>query len=91
MKRRYLDPSNLPGNLHFINNFEDGAVDIVCFDFNNVRVVESSAIENWELICRLDSPLIEEMLEKYGAFFSRVGVPGCNRNQKQLKAIFEKK
>ena len=91
MKERYMDPRNLPDNLHFIHNFKDGDVNIICFDFNNVRVVESSVIDGWERICRLDSPFIEEMLEKYGALVSRVGVPGYNKNKKQLKAIFERK
>ena len=45
MEKRYLEFSNLPDNLHLIYNFKDGDVNIICFDFDNVRVVESSVID----------------------------------------------
>lgn len=88
-KDRYLEKSNFPESFHVLYNFEDGSAFPLCFDLNSTSRMERSNIENWERICRLDSPFIEEMLEKYGSLSSRVGVPCFNRSGKQLKDLLK--
>jgi len=88
MKKRYLDQPQLPENLHILWNFEDDSSHPICFDFNNIKNIELNEIGNWNRICRLDSPFIEDMLEKYGAFVSSLGVPCFNKSQNQLKILF---
>lgn len=89
MRKRYLDQSQLPDNLHILWNFEDVSAHPVCFDFNNINNIEKEEIQKGNRICRLDSPFIEDMLEKYGAFVSRVGVPCFNKSQNQLRILFK--
>ena len=47
----------------------------VCFDFTNVRSLPVDDVKKWKRVCRLDSPFIEDMLQKYGSHAFRIGVP----------------
>ena len=89
MKKRYLDQPQLTENLYSLWNFEDGSNHPICFDFNNINNIGLSEIHKWNRICRLDSPFIEDMLEKYGAFVSSLGIPCFNKSQNQLNILFK--
>jgi len=91
MQQRYLEKGQFPEKLYTIWHFiEDDLAHPICFDLNNVESVELQHIEKWKRVCRLDSPFIEDMLEKYGALVSRIGVPNFNKSQKQLSIILKK-
>jgi len=89
MKERYFQEANLPETLFVLWNFcHDGETLGICFDFNNVQSIKINEI-NWQRISRLDSPFIEEMLEKYGSVVSRVGTMEINMNKYQLSKTLE--
>jgi len=74
--------NNLPKKFYSLLNFKDNSKYFgLCFDFQHVSFVDKSDFEakNKEnRICRLDSPFIEDLLQKYGAYSTRLGVPGVN-------------
>jgi hypothetical protein len=81
IKNRYmLGKPKLSDSLFFLWNFEDEEKNFgLCFNFNNVQTIDGLEIDSkWRKVCRLDSPFIQEMLEKYGRFASRVGTPEIN-------------
>jgi hypothetical protein len=91
LKERYIArKQNLPDNFHIIWNFKDEKETFgICFDFNNVRSMEKDNVRKWKRICRLDSPFVEEILEKYGKLVSRIGTLEINRSPDQLRASLE--
>ena len=91
MKDRYFQGnSRLPANLHILWNFRhEKEIFGICFDFNNVQSVEISEFEKCKRRCRLGSPYIEDMLEKYGSLVSRIGTMEINRSPSQLRSSLE--
>jgi hypothetical protein len=86
MKNRYLKGKSLPSKFHAIWNFRDeaGACGI-CFDLSNVRSTEIENVKKWKRVSRLDSPFVEELLEKYGHLVSRIGTLAINLSPDQLR------
>jgi hypothetical protein len=92
IKNRYmLGKPKLPESLHFLWNFNDeGKTFGICFNFNNVVTMDTTQIlKEWKRVTRLDSPFIQELLEKYGRFVSRVGTPEINMSPIKLADIFK--
>jgi len=79
VKQRFLERKDpLPARFYILRNFvDDDKKDpfCICFDFNNVRSVLMNDLGRWSRICRLDSPFIEDMLQKYGSQAFRIGTP----------------
>ena len=79
VKERYLaGGQSLPDRLYRVRHFADdmkGQPFDICFDFNNVRTVPPEDLKKWKRICRLDSPFIDEMMQKYGTQAGRIGTP----------------
>ncbi len=86
IKERYIScKQKMPESLFFLWNFEDEGKNFgVCFNFNNVQTFETTEIEKLRKVCRLDSPYIQEVLEKYGRYASRVGTPDINFSPQKL-------
>lgn len=91
-ENRYFRES-LPAGLPIMWNFcpEDGTFGI-CLDFNNVQSIEISEInekwkvkKTWKRLSRIDTPYIEEILQKYGSLVSRVGTLQINRSPSKLE------
>ena len=92
LKSRYITrKEKLPDSLSVIWNFkgEDG-IQGICLDFNNVKSVETETVKAWKRVCRIDSPFIEEIQEKYSRFASHVGTLDINRSPDELRASVEK-
>jgi hypothetical protein len=63
----------------------------ICLDFNNVESVEITEVKDkWKRLSRIDSPYIEEILQKYGSLVSRVGTLQINRSPFQLQESMKK-
>jgi len=77
VKERYFNyKTDLGLRFHRIKHFHDQGESIgICFDFNNVKSVPIEGIRASDRVCRLDSPFIEDMLQKYGAQSFRIGTP----------------
>lgn len=80
VRQRYFDfdSTNLPMRMHRVPHFADNTNDEpfgICFDFSNVRSLPVDDLKKWQRICRLDSPFIEDMLQKYGSHAFRIGIP----------------
>ena len=90
IEKRYLKES-LPMTLPVIWNFspEDGTFGI-CLDFNNVQSIEITEVKKWKRLSRIDSPYIEEILQKYGSLVSRIGTLEINRSPLQLQGTIKK-
>lgn len=88
IEKRYLKEP-LPDSLPILWNFtkkEQG----ICLDFNNVQSVDKNEIKKWKRIARLDSPYIEEMLQRYGSLVSRIGTPEIIRSPSHLQNVVKK-
>lgn len=65
--------------LHFLEFSSDKNYFHLLIDFSNVQSIKLE--ENmklptgWQRICRIDSPYIEDLLQKYASFSARVGTP----------------
>lgn len=61
---------------HFLDDAKDDSRTLI-IDFQSVRSLEPSSLSTskWEHIVRLDSPFIEDLLQKYGTYSYRLGVP----------------
>lgn len=75
----------IPDKFYRVWNFrEDPAGEQfgICFDFQDVASYNIKEYQSLKTkpICRLDSPFIELMLQKYGVYASRMGVPEINRS-----------
>jgi len=69
--------------LYTVWNFrekEDGEFVGLCIDFQNLRTITKSELEarNNKRVCRLDSPFIEDILQRFGTYSTRLGVPDVN-------------
>jgi hypothetical protein len=80
MRSRYLRGRKLPENLYMLWNFSDGDESCLCFDFNHVHSLSLEAIQKWKRVCRLDTPFIDNMLEKYGRQVLRIGTLDINKS-----------
>jgi hypothetical protein len=85
IKEKYIKGKDLPMSCYqlwkFIDSKENEKPIGICFDFNSVRSLPTENIEKWDRICRLDSPFIEEILEKYARYVFRIGAPDFNKRQ----------
>ncbi len=88
LEKRYLKET-LPEALPVLWNFSEKEPGI-CLDFNNVQSVDKSKIKTWNRIARIDSPYIEEILQKYGSIVSRIGTLEINRSSSQLQGVLKK-
>lgn len=86
MKKRYLGKGKLAENFYTLWNFlvEDEVLGL-CFDFNRVMSMNIEGVKKWKRLQRLDFPFRQHILEVYGRFISRVGVPETNKNPEQLR------
>jgi len=90
-KRYLLGTERLPDNFYIVWNFRDDKETLgICFDFNNVQSTALSILQKWKRVCRLDSPFIEQVLEKYGKLVSRIGTLDINWSPEQLRASFDR-
>jgi len=82
VRRKYFQPGGrLSPRFYRIRHFadsEDKEPFGICFDFNNVRSIGLDHLAKWKRICRLDSPFVEDMLQKYGSHVFRIGTPDWN-------------
>jgi hypothetical protein len=87
LKERYIArKQNLPDHLYLLWNFRDGKETLgICFNFHDVRSIEKEELKKWKRLCRLDSPFVEEILERYGKLVSRIGALEINRSPEQLR------
>lgn len=90
MEKRYLE-STLPNALQVMWHFnpKEGTQGI-CLDFNNVQSVEISKVKKWRRLARIDSPYIDEILQRYGSLASRIGSLEINRSPSQLQDFLKK-
>ncbi len=51
----------------------------ICFDFNNMKTIEKDKLIKCKRICRLDSPFLEELLQRYGNHAFRIGTMPINK------------
>lgn len=87
VKKRYLENARgLPNALQVMWHFnpKEGTQGI-CLDFNNVQSVEISRVNKWRRLARIDSPYIDEILQRYGSLASRIGSLEINRSPSQLQ------
>ena len=79
-RERYSNSPNLPESLYLLHNMKDPESFIkLCFDFNNVRSLEDAQLKEWTRIGRLDSPFLEELLQKYSNQAFRIGTMPINK------------
>lgn len=68
---------------HFLWNFSevDDKYFGLCFDFQKAKSISTKYFvgKKTTRICRLDSPFIDEMLQKFGNYSSRIGTPEVNK------------
>ncbi len=91
LEDRYVKgKSTIPENFYLLWNFIDkGKTFGLCFDFNNVKTITDQDTQTWERVLRLDWPFIQQVLEKYGRYVSRVGIPEINLSKEKLREKFE--
>lgn len=91
-EKRYFKETP-PVGIPIIWNFcpEQGKFGI-CLDFNDVRSLPFAEIydnwknkKTWKRVSRIDSPFIEEILQRYGTLVSRIGTFQINRSPLKLK------
>jgi len=53
----------------------------LCFDFKNILsyAIVPFLEMKWKRVCRLDSPFVDVMLQKFGMNSSRIGEPNINK------------
>lgn len=85
VEKRYLKgtlPNALPVMWHFSPR---KGTQGICLDFNNVQSVEIAEVKKWKRLARIDSPYIDEILQRYGSLVSRIGTLEINRSPSQLQ------
>lgn len=94
LKKRYMLGTEQHGeNLYSLWNVEiEGKAKGICFDFNNTITIDHDELirKKWKRLQRLDEPFCQQILEKYGRFISRVGIPEINLSPEQLKDKLKK-
>ncbi len=80
-RKRYLTGENkAPERIYFLRYFLDEENDYTrtfIVDFQSIHSIRSALFQKleWKRIIRLDSPYIEDLLQKYGAYAFRLGTP----------------
>src|SRR2546425_667397 len=66
---------------HFRKQWDKAEYTGICFDLKNVHAFTAEQFKemNWKRICRLDSPFIDLMLQRFGFYSSRMGQPDINK------------
>jgi hypothetical protein len=75
LKARYIRSTNkLPDNLFKLLYFrsDDGTFGF-CFNFNNIQSINIDELKKWKRRCRLNSPYIDEIVQKYVGIVQRIG------------------
>ena len=76
----YSNNSKLCNSLYMLHNLkEDESFIKLCFDFNNIKSLEDTQLKEWTRIGRLDSPFLEELLQKYSNHAFRIGTMPINK------------
>lgn len=94
IEQRYLG-KDLPSSLHVIWNFTEKEQGI-CLDFNNVQSIDLHEIKEWKKLkiwrrlCRIDSPYMEEILQKYGSLISRVGTLEIKSSPPMMQGLLKR-
>lgn len=79
-KNHYYSSPKLCESLYMLHHFvEQEETVTLCFDFNNVKTVDEAQLEKWHRISRLDSPFVEELLQKYASHAFRIGTMPINK------------
>lgn len=47
-------------------------------DFQSLKQIQLGELENYSIICRLDSPFREELLSQFSRYYGRMGVPNLD-------------
>jgi hypothetical protein len=90
MEHRYFT-ERLPQWLPILWNFCPEEKNFgICLDFRGVQSVEKTEVKKWKRLSRIDSPYIEEILQKYGSMMSRIGTLEINRSPFQLQKFMKK-
>jgi hypothetical protein len=78
-KEKYMGKEKLTDNFHVLHNFKENDQSFrLCFDFNNVNNIDLNEIGKWIRVCRLDSPYVEHMIQKYANCVFRIGTMPIN-------------
>ncbi len=85
--KKYIRKENSPIKVYILNHFLEDSEDdtrTLIIDFQSVYsfTKENIAERKWKRAIRLDSPFIEDLLQKYGAYSFRLGVPTVTINKK---------
>ena len=94
IEKRYLG-KDLPSSLHVIWNFTEKEQGI-CLDLNNVQSIDLNQVKDWKKLkiwkrlCRIDSPYMEEILQKYGSLISRVGTLEIKSSPPMVQHLLKK-
>lgn len=76
----YSGNPKLCNSLYMLHNLkEDESFIKLCFDFNNIKSLEDTQLKEWTRIGRLDSPFLEELLQKYSNHAFRIGTMPINK------------
>jgi hypothetical protein len=80
-KEHYSNNSKFCESLYMLHNLKEEESFIkLCFDFNNVKSLEEPLLlKEWNRIGRLDSPFLEELLQKYSNHAFRIGTMPINK------------
>ena len=90
IEKRYLK-GTLPKSFHIIWNFQPKEnVFGICLNFSNVKSIDRNEIKKWKRIARIDSPYIDELIQKYGNLITRVGTLEINQSPRQLGKTIKK-
>lgn len=72
--------------LRFLKDASEGTFFHLVLDFQRVsnipfkETATSLAEEGWRRVCRIDTPIIDNLLQQYSAYSSRIGIPGIPRD-----------
>ena len=77
--RKYLTGKDIPQRFYGLDNYREEANghEILLLDFQDIHSKEIDKFKNsgWLRTCRLDSPYLEDLLQKFGSHSFRIGTP----------------
>jgi len=89
-ERRYFKPDIMnkpPSRMYPVWHFaesDEKEMFGICFDFDATVTIGQDDLKHWKRISRLDSPHIEDMLQKFGSHVFRLGTPEINKSPVRL-------
>ena len=81
--KKYLGPVGVPIRFYALDNFRNsdtpGELERLLIDFQSIESIAISKFsrKRWRRLCRLDSPYVEDLLQKYGSHSIRIGTPAA--------------